>query len=512
MAELRRQHRIVYHTKVRLRAPGRETSVVARVQNLSARGIFVTASDIPDAGTEVQCRLTLAGERRTLRGRVAWVRPASQATPLKSPGAGIEFIHLGDKDADLLSRLVEPVVDGERQPVDVWFEGMKAPVRCQAVVMGEGLRLSTRLPFMRLASSVRVSLTQHGAPDVRIGTLDAVTLEPSTEDGVPHLQLTVSTPLLDSAQGTIRVEEPRRNRTPTEGVLVGGGEPSTVVDMTVVAPPPAAALDADTTAVAPAPVAAPPVVISARTEVSDRDRTQRIQLPNRPASLQAPAPKAPPLRRSWKHDLVAGWRALAVGFGAGALVVALGTVFFRGPAAPTPAPQPPTAVSAVPARPEPPARPVASAGVTIEPLPAGGTSAPTALPAPETAEAPTQAERPVVTAIAPAPPAAPAARVTGGDMPVTIEGDTRSIELSVVGSIKGAQSYRLADPPGIAINLPRARTRLAAGTYRPGEGFRQVWIQRRPVGTHVRFLFDPGQDAGDVDLAGGVVRLVLRKR
>ncbi len=212
--ESRRQHRIVYQTKIRMRAPGREESVVARVQNLSSRGMFVTASDLPDTGTEVQCRLTLGGERRTIKGRVAWVRPASPSSPLKSPGAGIEFIELDKRDSDLLTRLVEPG-DEKQQPVDVWFEGMTAPIRCQAVVIGEGLRLETRLPFMRLHSEVKVAFTAPASanpdlvtsarpvPLVREGVLDGVTLEPSPDDGVPFLRIGVTMPPLDSAQGTI---------------------------------------------------------------------------------------------------------------------------------------------------------------------------------------------------------------------------------------------------------------------------------------------------------------------
>src|SRR5688500_1237986 len=104
--EMRRQRRIIYQTRIRLRAPGRDESVIARVQNLSPRGVFVTAVDVPAAGTEVQCRFTLAGERRTLRGRVAWVRSASLRSPHAGPGAGIEFLDLDDRDQDLLHRLV----------------------------------------------------------------------------------------------------------------------------------------------------------------------------------------------------------------------------------------------------------------------------------------------------------------------------------------------------------------------------------------------------------------------
>src|SRR5947207_3562526 len=75
MPDLRRQRRVVYHTKIRLRSPGREKSVVARVQNLSPGGVFVTATDLPAAGTEVLCRMLVAGERCTFKGLVAWVKP-----------------------------------------------------------------------------------------------------------------------------------------------------------------------------------------------------------------------------------------------------------------------------------------------------------------------------------------------------------------------------------------------------------------------------------------------------
>src|SRR5688500_4827762 len=100
--EMRRQRRIIYQTRIRLRAPGRDDSVIARVQSLSPRGVFVLAADIPAAGTEVQCRFTLAGQRRTLRGRVAWVRSPSLNEPPHAAGAGIEFLDLEAADQHLL--------------------------------------------------------------------------------------------------------------------------------------------------------------------------------------------------------------------------------------------------------------------------------------------------------------------------------------------------------------------------------------------------------------------------
>jgi Tfp pilus assembly protein PilZ len=483
MSELRKQHRIVYAAKVRLRAPGREHSVVARVQNLSPRGIFITANDVPAAGTEVQCRLTIAGERRTLRGRVAWVRPLSQSTPLRSPGAGIEFLELEPHDADLLARLVEPTAGG-KQPVDVWFEGMKAPIRCQAAVEGSGLRLSTRLPFMRLDSSVRVSFVQRGVEQIRLGTLTAVTLESSGEDGVPHLQLNVATPILDSAQGTIELEERGQERTMVDAVL--DEAPTTVVDPAVAGPAPAVRTQIHTGV----------------QDISDRDHTQRIELPSRPPFRLAPAPKAPPLVWPGLPAWLWAWltrrdaRApLGIGFAIGALVAAVAVAALR----PS---RPPVLLPVVNA-------PGAGERARIEPLPAGAS---------RSAARRSTNEGTVLARTTSAVPGrlAASASAAGTDIEdgLSLFGDetVTTAVLPVLGTTRGAQHYPLADPPGIAINLPRARPRVAAGVYRPGEGFRQLLIQRRGPGSHIRFLYDPDDHAPDVEIDRDAVRLVLRKK
>src|SRR5262245_60425682 len=171
MTELRERRRVVYQTNIRLRSPGREHSVVARVQNLSTSGVFITAPDIPAAGTEVLCRMLVGEERCTLRGQVAWVRPPGVEVGVGS-GAGIRFVDIDEREAELLARLVGPTpVDDDRQAVDVWFEGLAAPIRSHATVADEGLRLSTRLPFLRLTSPVRVSFVRRGVEEVRAGVL-----------------------------------------------------------------------------------------------------------------------------------------------------------------------------------------------------------------------------------------------------------------------------------------------------------------------------------------------------
>jgi hypothetical protein len=235
--ELRRHHRIVYQSKIILSSAGRASSVVARVQNLSPLGVFVTttAADLPGPGTMVICRFTLARQSRTVRGRVAWIREISKKSPLRSPGAGIEFLELEERDVDLLRRLVDPG-DDERQPVDVWFEGMPAAVRCQATVAGEEVRLVTRLPFMRLRSPVRISFLEQPGAVVREGTLDSVMLESNDEFGVPHLRLSISTAVLDNARGTIDVQAPVAARA-SKVVLTSVPQASTVIDPAVVIAP-----------------------------------------------------------------------------------------------------------------------------------------------------------------------------------------------------------------------------------------------------------------------------------
>src|SRR5215213_10103787 len=130
MPELRGQRRVAYHTKIRLRSPDREQSVVARVQNLSASGAFITAPELPVAGTVVLCRMLLEGQKCTLKGRVAWMRPpVDQIDGVGACGAGISFVDVSEREAELLARAVDPEGASDRMVVDVWFEGLRSPIR-----------------------------------------------------------------------------------------------------------------------------------------------------------------------------------------------------------------------------------------------------------------------------------------------------------------------------------------------------------------------------------------------
>jgi hypothetical protein len=470
--ELRRQSRIVFQTKIRLRSPGRDESVVARVQNLSPRGVYITGTELPAVGTVVQCRLVLAGERRTLRGRVAWVRPASSSAPLKLPGAGIEFLELGEEDADLLHKLVDPG-DEERQPVDVWFEGMKAPIRCQAVVAGEGVRLATRLPFMRLNSPVRVAFTQ---PEVMVrdGTLDSVMLEPNNVDGIPHLQVNVSMAPLESAQGTIDIPvtiSVARDLGPHGPITPPA---STVVDPAITAPPPVAMVAHDTIVERERTDRFPTVGESRASLVWQRLRRQTQQT----------------LQRTLTWLSQGTWRPAGAGFVAGALAVGIVVGVVR-PTVSVPAPS--QAAEAPPVAAPPPA----AAAPVVEAAPVVAAPAAEPLVAPEpAAEAPAMARQ----------------RDLGDGVALTSDTHGHRLTVALTGTGKGAEQFRLADPPGLAVTLPRGRPRTTANLSRPGGGPVRLQIRRKPQGTQLRFFFDTARYRGRLAVEPDQVVLELDRR
>ena len=394
------------------------------------------------------------------------------------PGAGIEFLELGEEDADLLHKLVDPG-DEERQPVDVWFEGMKAPIRCQAVVAGEGVRLATRLPFMRLNSPVRVAFTQ---PEVMVrdGTLDSVMLEPNNVDGIPHLQVNVSMAPLESAQGTIdTIDIPVTISVARD---LGPHGPIT---------PPAS------TVVDPAITAPPPVVMVAHDTIVERERTDRF-----PAAGESRASLVwQRLRRQTQQTLQrtltwlsqGTWRPAGAGFVAGALAVGLVVGVVR-PTVSVPAP--------IQAAEAPPVARTAAGGRRA----GGGGSAggrrcrrlpQSRWPPPEpAAEAPAMARQ----------------RDLGDGVALTSDGDGHRLTVALTGTGKGAEQFRLADPPGLAVTLPRGRPRTTANLSRPGGGPVRLQIRRKPQGTQLRFFYDTARYKGRLAVEPDQVVLQLDRR
>jgi hypothetical protein len=477
MPDLRRQRRVVYHTKMRLRSPGREQSVVARVQNLSPSGVFITASDLPAAGTEVLCRMLVAGERCTLRGLVAWVRAEGIEGAIDGePGAGIQFVDVSGREAELLARVSQPVAT-DRQSVDVWFEGMSAPIKSHASISDDALSLSTKLPFLRLNSPVRVSFVRRGVEEMRSGILEAVTLEPSAEDGIPRLQLTVSTPLPDSATGTIEVPELAAGFTPPEGMLVREPrtvidpstviEPRTVIDPMSVETPPVEPLQA-----APEPASAPVL----QRQVNDQDRTRRMVRPSEPITLVPPVPVVSPAPRQTSVGTKLAMGVVTLGV--------VGVLAYVVTQKSEPAPRPEKVAAVAEARPR------------IEALTQPGAPAP-----------PAARPRPtVVPVVEKAAVEEPAAEKPSVEKPAIDE--VPSLAIALVGSAKGMQFYRLAEPPGVAINLPHAYPRPGATGRMPGP-FKKLVVQRRGPGSQLRLYFTSEQ-ATEVAADASGVRVTVR--
>jgi hypothetical protein len=84
-----------------------------------------------------------------------------------------------------------------------------------------------------------------------------------------------------------------------------------------------------------------------------------------------------------------------------------------------------------------------------------------------------------------------------------------SMAIALVGSSKGMQSYRLAEPPGVAINLPHAYPRPGATARMPGGAFKKLVIQRRGPGSQLRLYFT-GEQAAEVAAEGSGLRVILR--
>jgi Tfp pilus assembly protein PilZ len=495
MPDLRRQRRVTYHTNIRLRLLGREESVVARVQNLSTSGVFVTAAQVPPAGTDVLCRMLVAGERCTLKGKVAWVRPPALGTRTTGAGAGIGFVDLSARHAELLERLLEPALNGngvdpaDRVAAELWFDGVPTPIQSQALVNDDSLTIATKLPFLKLSSPIRLTFVRRGVEEVRKGTIEAVTLEPSTDDGVPRLHLVVQTPPLASAKGTIEVRDVDIAAVLNAQNLVQK-EPRTVIDAAAVSPsvPPANEV---TIGVAPGsastyvdlptvPEPTPPLEVASEgpaisaPHVPEHDRTQRVQWADQPDQIvpvQNAALVAVAAAQARKREMTWRWAVAACSV---VLVAAAGG--YAASRAPAP----------------PPASASARAALEIERMPeAAIVPAPVALTT--TAEAPAPSG-PVIKPLPSPAPERPAATIEpnapgydSAGFAVGREVDNPWMTVALVGSAKGMMYYRLNDPPGVVVNLPRAYPRSTAGVHNnlPG-AFRRMVIQRKGPGSVLR--------------------------
>jgi hypothetical protein len=533
---------------VRLRGLGEEESVEAEIRNLSALGMFVASKRVPQPGAAVFCRVLIGNDRRIIKGKVAWASPGNPDEPM---GAGIEFIDLSNKDCEVLRHVVQTNVADAPAPeiragmnsdqlgrVEVIFEGLPAPVNARARVTPEGIVLTTKLPFLRVGSHVKIrhlGAAEAGRPGAHEGQLQAVSLGSTGEDGVPRLlvELNVAAgdvslePLTEGSVLTTAASPPPHARAiedtdPQPFTLPMPGSPFNVAlvpdgprnDLALQGGPHDLS-DPDVTPVSSA--LALMSQLSAEIDLSHPARRGEEQARSRPpsampvaqsidlhltplpavltplltqASVSEPTTRverlldhAPPLQSSHGKMVM------------GAAMVVVAVVFFIARSN-----EPPSALRR-PQSPKPTEAPPQATGIRIAPLPpprkmAPGVKAP---PAGVEAQKPEVAWRPI----------------SDPTWPFTLvaEGAATTIFIPLQGDQSESRVYAISGPNGVVAQIPHGRIRGAVGKYSVNQaGVTQVWVEERETGLHARVVFGRNVQSHQALLEPTGLRVVAKLR
>jgi hypothetical protein len=183
--------RIPYDEAVCLARVDGRGRLFGRSVDLGVTGIDVTCTELCEIGTELVCTVLLPGGPRKLRGRVVRLVALPRAV-----GIAVAFTSLKQADRVVIERLIagrQP----EPQQVRLKVGGIDHALRCDAVVGGRTMHLSTALPpFLRLDADVGVQLDGQASRPKR-GVISKIALDPLSSDGIPRLALDVE--LADSA-------------------------------------------------------------------------------------------------------------------------------------------------------------------------------------------------------------------------------------------------------------------------------------------------------------------------
>lgn len=558
-SDQRREPRVAFSGFVRLRGLGEEESVEAEIRNLSALGMFVASKRVPEPGAAVFCRVVIGNDRRIIKGKVAWASPGSPAEPM---GAGIEFIDLSQKDCEVLRTVVQTNVTHAPSPdavdvvdsdslgrVEVTFEGLAAPVNARARLTPEGIVLTTKLPFLRVGSNVKIrnlGATQSGSPVARQGKLQAVSLGSTGQDGVPRLLVELTVPTDELLPAPL-------DEWPAAAAIPSSPPPETLATQDTdpqpfTLPMPASALaaaadvpeqpseaaawvgaprdfsDSDVTPVsnaselmsqlhvdidsAVAPVAAGLLKDARPTPQASVPVAESIELNLTPlpavlAPLLTPAPVSEPTMRvelfldetAPSHAGMSMTAKLAI---AAAVVAAVAGLFaLSGDDLPAPVPSPKERVAA----------PVVASGIRIEPLPS---AAPVIADA--KAMAPTHAAAPARAVQKPQAAWRPIADPTW-PFTVVAEGDTTTVFIPLQGDQADSRVYAINKPSGVVAVLPHGRIRGTVGKYPVKQaGVTQVWVEERETGLHARVVFGRSVQSHEATLEPTGLRVVAKLR
>jgi hypothetical protein len=195
--------RIPYEEAICLTRIDGKGRLYGRGLDLSASGLSVISAEACPVGTAVRCSLLLLSGPRSVVGRVV------RATALPHGlGLAIAFEGLDPGALGALERFIETRTR-QVQPAKLHIDGVERPLRCEARLDEQTVRLTATLPFLRLDGGVNVILGQDGGVTAP-GVIRKISVDPSTaSDGIPRLSVDVALDGAPRAQ-TARYGTPAR--------------------------------------------------------------------------------------------------------------------------------------------------------------------------------------------------------------------------------------------------------------------------------------------------------------
>jgi Tfp pilus assembly protein PilZ len=466
----RRNRRISYQVPVGVVDLQAERVLNMSSINVSRGGIFVDTDEHMRVGAPVVCNLPFGRDTEALqlRGRVAWLRPKSSSGPKRPSGLGIEFVDLSDDESDKLSDIVGGD-DEQSHQLSLKLPGLENPVHGQAFLTNDGVFFRSKLPFLALDSEVEFAFEDEDEDVVYDGHIVGVEVYNDPGSPVPRLQVEVAVASdempsrLDIPSGEIgeSYEMLHIDTADTERTLAPSVEP--VIEIPQMMPIVVAEIEALS-------IVQDDVVV---------ERTERVSPP--PRSF---AKIWPPV-------------ALLVGSILGILAFALS----QGQGA-EPAPKPSAALAVEKG---------------IHELPVNATQTPTVAPNEATAareriraaaledqvELGAMGDGEPAKTVAEATPApatkkvAPSAFEIIGGVNISEKEGAVVLRLPIEGSLERAADYLLADPPGLAVNLPYAQPKggFHQSVSPMHDNLRSVWVRERLGGLHFRVFFSESAES-----------------
>jgi PilZ domain len=206
MTQARRDSpRIPYDEAICLARTDGKGRLYGRGVDLSGSGISLVSTESCPIGTEIKCDILLPHGPRSVTGKIVRVTAA--------PGGFELAVAFGEIKPAVAAVIANLVAERTKQalPAKLRIDGVDKPLRCEAHVDEQMVRLTATLPFLRLDGGVDVLLGEQGGI-AAAGTIRKISVDPSTADGIPRLALDVA---LDDEKrartkryGTPRIEAP----------------------------------------------------------------------------------------------------------------------------------------------------------------------------------------------------------------------------------------------------------------------------------------------------------------